>query len=87
MSRHWLAKKEVLAIHAMQLAWFGGAAGLRDEGVLDSALADPRMMVRRPEDTPALPVLAAVYADLAAGEISQNELAHWLSAHTCPVPK
>ncbi len=131
MRHRWLAKKEALAIHAMQLAWFGGTTGLRDEGVLDSALAHPRMMARRSEDTPALPVLAAAFAagimrdrpfndgnqrtalvaafaflernglqvsatqqdayevfrGLATGDISQNELAHWLSANTCRVPK
>jgi death on curing protein len=32
----------VLAIHAEQLAKHGGAPGIRDEGLLDSALARPR---------------------------------------------
>ena len=37
----FLTREAVLAIHAAQLARFGGADGLRDEGLLDSALAQP----------------------------------------------
>ena len=33
---------DVLAIHREQLARFGGGAGIRDAGLLDSALATPR---------------------------------------------
>ena len=35
----WLAKLEVLAIHDRQLAEHGGAAGIRDTGLLASAIA------------------------------------------------
>jgi death-on-curing protein len=38
----WLSKRAVLAIHAEQLAEHGGAPGIRDEGLLESALARPR---------------------------------------------
>lgn len=38
----WLSKSVVLAIHGRLLAEHGGASGLRDEGLLDSALASPR---------------------------------------------
>lgn len=38
----WISKAAVLAIHERLLADHGGAAGLRDEGLLDSALARPR---------------------------------------------
>lgn len=31
----------ILAMHAEQLRWHGGAAGVRDEGMLESALARP----------------------------------------------
>jgi death-on-curing protein len=37
----WLHKHVVLAMHAESLADHGGSAGLRDEGLLDSALARP----------------------------------------------
>lgn len=38
----WLSKTVVLAVHARLLAEHGGAAGIRDEGLLESALAGPR---------------------------------------------
>lgn len=37
----WLLRSVVDAVHDAQLAEHGGAAGLRDEGALDSALARP----------------------------------------------
>lgn len=37
----WLTLDMVLAIHDEQLARFGGAEGLRDRGLLESALARP----------------------------------------------
>jgi death-on-curing protein len=39
----FLTVEEVLAIHAEQLARFGGGQGIRDEKGLESALAQPRM--------------------------------------------
>jgi death-on-curing protein len=38
----WLSLEEVLVIHERQLAIFGGAAGMRDQGALESALSRPR---------------------------------------------
>lgn len=38
----FLEKVVVLAIHDAQLAQHGGLAGIRDEGLLDSALARPQ---------------------------------------------
>ena len=37
----WLSLEEVLVIHERQLAIFGGAAGIRDRGALESALGRP----------------------------------------------
>lgn len=37
----WLSKAMILAIHGRLLAEHGGPSGLRDEGLLDSALAAP----------------------------------------------
>jgi death on curing protein len=37
----WISKKALLLLHEESLARFGGATGLRDEGLLDSALARP----------------------------------------------
>jgi death-on-curing protein len=38
----WIEERDVLAIHDRLLALHGGAAGLRDRGLLESALARPR---------------------------------------------
>ena len=38
----WIEEPEVLAIHDRLLAFHGGATGLRDRGLLQSALARPR---------------------------------------------
>lgn len=37
----WLDKRALLLLHEESLAMFGGARGMRDEGLLDSALARP----------------------------------------------
>ena len=37
----WLTYEQVIAIHSRQLRRFGGASGLRDEGMLRSALERP----------------------------------------------
>jgi death-on-curing protein len=56
----WLSKVAVLAIHGRLLAEHGGASGLRDEGLLESALAAP---VNRFEyDKADVFVWAAAYA-------------------------
>lgn len=38
----WITKAQVIRMHAEQLAVFGGPAGLRDEGMLESALGRPQ---------------------------------------------
>jgi death-on-curing protein len=38
----WLLKEAVIAIHERLLSEFGGPSGVRDEGLLDSALARPK---------------------------------------------
>jgi death-on-curing protein len=56
----WLDRRVVLAIHDRQLADHGGASGVRDEGLLDSALARPQQHAAYGE--PDLAELAALYA-------------------------
>lgn len=41
MSALSFSKEEVLTIHAAAIKHFGGLSGVRDEGLLDSALAQP----------------------------------------------
>jgi death on curing protein len=38
---HWISKQALLLLHEESLSEFGGARGVRDEGLLDSALARP----------------------------------------------
>ncbi len=38
----WLTRAMVVALHDESLALFGGMPGIRDEGMLESALASPR---------------------------------------------
>ncbi|MHB0769928.1 type II toxin-antitoxin system death-on-curing family toxin [Bradyrhizobium sp. 5.13L] len=56
----WLTRRIVVAIHDEQLAIHGGASGLRDEGMLESALDRPRN--RWSYESADLPELAAAYA-------------------------
>ena len=56
----WISKKALLMLHEESLALFGGASGLRDEGLLDSALARPRNTHAYNQDS-TLADLAASY--------------------------
>jgi death on curing protein len=56
----WLSRQLTFAIHDEQLAEHGGAAGVRDEGLLESALARP--LNRANYGEPDIAELAAVYA-------------------------
>lgn len=60
----WILEDVVLAIHRRQLAEHGGSGGIRDPGLLDSALARPKNLIAYadPEDEPDLAILAASYA-------------------------
>jgi len=49
-----------MAIHEAQIAEHGGSLGVRDEGLLESALARPRQIFTY-EDAPTLARLAAAY--------------------------
>jgi death on curing protein len=57
----WISKKALLLLHEESLAEFGGVRGLRDEGLLESALARPENAhAYNPQST--LADLAAAYA-------------------------
>jgi death-on-curing protein len=115
----WVGSAEALAAHDEQLAEWGGAAGIRDKGAFESAMARPQNLAAYGEpDAAALAtsyafglarnhpfvdgnkrtaavvsegflnlnghVLGAadaevvvVFTDLAAGELSEDELAEW----------
>lgn len=118
----WITRALALAIHDRQLSEHGGGTGVRDEGLLDSALARPQQLHAYGEPLPDLALLAAsltfglsrnhpfvdgnkrtaavacetflilngasldatdpelypVFAAVAAGDMSEAELAAWL---------
>lgn len=117
----WLTKHMVEAFHQESLARFGGADGLRDEGLPESALARPENIHAYEPDADLFrfaaaycsgivknhpfvdgnkrtgtlsaavflalngvatefdePMIVAMIVGLAAGEISESELADWL---------
>lgn len=120
----WIDKRALLLLHGESLAAFGGAQGLRDEGLLDSALDRARNQFLYTPNTD-LATLAAAYGyglaknhpfvdgnkraaflglglflaingkhlrveqldaiatilALAAGEITEAQLAEWIRAH------
>ena len=122
----WVGVESALAAHREQLTLFGGGDGVRDQGLLESALARPQHLATYGD--PDLAELAANYAygiaqnhpfvdgnkrvalmvceafivkngsildatnselsvvflDLAAGDISEGELADWLQERIPP---
>ncbi|MBL8570202.1 MAG: type II toxin-antitoxin system death-on-curing family toxin [Phreatobacter sp.] len=56
----WVLKSVVLALHEEQLTEHGGSPGLRDEGLLDSALARPQNLLAY--GNPDIADMAAAYA-------------------------
>ena len=124
----WISVELATAIHRRQLAEHGGADGVRDPGLLESAIGRPRNTFAYTDPTPSITALAAAYAfgiarnhafidgnkrtayvvcrvflilngvdltatledryvmflGLAAGDVSEDELAAWLAANTAP---
>jgi death-on-curing protein len=122
----WIRQDVVLAMHEELLMLHGGPAGVRDLGLLESALARPKNLFAYSEQSPSLAQMAAGYAKgivanhpfvdgnkraafavsvtflrlnglqltapkeervlkfwaLAAGEISEDQLADWFARNT-----
>ena len=58
----WISIDLALAIHKRQLSEHGGADGVRDQGLLESALGRPRNSFAYTDPTLTIPELAASYA-------------------------
>lgn len=56
----WLNREDCLAIHEMMLAQHGGSSGVRDEGLLESALSKPQNLFAY--SSPTLTEMGASYA-------------------------
>ena len=57
----WLNRAVIIAIHEVQLAEHGGGTGVRDAGLLDSALGKPQQLNNYGEPPPDAAALAASY--------------------------
>ena len=60
----WLDERDALVLHERLLALHGGAAGLRDAGLLESALARPRQLHAYADAPDAIDLAAAYTAGL-----------------------
>ncbi|HRQ66895.1 MAG TPA: type II toxin-antitoxin system death-on-curing family toxin [Xanthomonadaceae bacterium] len=58
----WIGVELACAIHGRQLAEHGGGSGVRDEGLLQSALARPQQLLSYGSSEVDLSALAAAYA-------------------------
>ncbi|MEW6169035.1 MAG: type II toxin-antitoxin system death-on-curing family toxin [Pseudomonadota bacterium] len=58
----WIEKPLVMMLHDRQIAEHGGSAGLRDDGLLESALARPQQLYAYGDPPPDLADLAASLA-------------------------
>ncbi|MGI0481420.1 type II toxin-antitoxin system death-on-curing family toxin [Geminocystis sp. CENA526] len=60
MKIHWLSVRLVIAIHQEQISEHGGADGIRDKGLLESALMRPQNQYHYHQIT-NIPFLASIY--------------------------
>jgi death-on-curing protein len=59
---NWIRLADALHLHTQQISLFGGSMGVRDLGLLESALARPQNIWAYAESPPTLARLAAAYA-------------------------
>jgi death-on-curing protein len=77
----WVTREVAEAVHDRQLAEHGGGAGLRDAGLLESALARPQNLNHYGE--PDLAAMAAAYAFGIARNhpfVDGNKRTAWVAA-------
>lgn len=80
----WLTRLAVEIIHDEQLAEHGGAPGLRDSGLLESALARPRNLFAHEGETDPCALAAACAAGLVRSHpfVDGNKRTGFLAAYT-----
>lgn len=59
---NWVRLDSAIAMHEEALVLYGGPEGLRDLGLLESAMGRPRNIFAYSEESPPLSRLAAAYA-------------------------
>lgn len=91
MDAKFLTRAEVLRLHEMQLEFFGGSAGVRDLGLLESAMGNveatfggvhqtlQEMGVEATEDE-----LYDLVIGVAEGRIAKDAVASFFEAHSAP---
>lgn len=80
----WILPATISAVHAAQIDEHGGSHGIRDEGLLESALARPRSLFAYGE-APTLCDLAAAYGYGIAKNhpfIDGNKRVAWVATRT-----
>ena len=60
----WIDERDARAVHDRSLVLHGGAAGVRDAGLLDSALARPRQLAAYVENADVIDLAAAYTSGL-----------------------
>ncbi len=60
----WIDYRDALALHDRVVALFGGPAGVRDDALLESALARPRQLLTYAESAGTLAMAAAYTAGI-----------------------
>ncbi len=81
MDWRWLSPEVVFAVHDRQLAEHGGGDGLRDIGLVESALARPQNLAAY--GAPDAAALAAAYAyglEKNHGFVDGNKRTAWIAA-------
>jgi death-on-curing protein len=58
----WMEAADAVIAHDLELAAHGGSTGIRDAGLLESALARSQNILAYAESAPSLAALAAAYA-------------------------
>lgn len=58
----WMDLADAIVAHDLELAAHGGAGGIRDQGMLESALARAKNIWAYAENPPSLTKMAAAYA-------------------------
>lgn len=78
----WIDKRALVFLHGESLAEHGGAEGLRDEGLLDSALARPLNRLAYDEDVGLVDLAASYAAGIAQNHpfVDGNKRAAFLAA-------
>lgn len=79
----WLNRDAILAAHEASLRRFGGGAGIRDAGLLDSALARPEMLAHYEPATNVFRLAASYAFGIAKNHpfVDGNKRAAFLAAY------